>query len=102
MQSMNKDAKIEENVKCKKLLEMFTTYEIIKWPFDSSEIKKFVETFKFSTSYGDSSTIEKTFHKRTIQHNIRVIARYYTDIRMKRLAEFLGVDNETMEKHVSE
>eukprot|EP00494_Astrolonche_serrata_P034050 UN34319 len=102
MTSMNSDAKIEENQKCKKLLEMFTTYEIIKWPFDSVAIKKFIEEFKFSTEYGDSSTIEETFHKRTIQHNIRVIARYYTDIRMTRLAEFLGVDVETMEKHVSE
>ena len=39
-------------------------------------------------------------HNRVIQHNIRVIAKYYTCIRMVRLAQLLELDDEATEKHL--
>lgn len=42
----------------------------------------------------------KDLHKRVIQHNIRVIAAYYQNIRMPRLAQLLELSEEESEKHV--
>lgn len=102
LQSLNKDSTIEEIPFCKKLLHLFTTYEIIVWPFEDNAVFGFVENFSFSTKYGSSDSNLELFHTRTVQHNIRVVAKYYTDIQMNRLATFLNVGIEEMEKYLSE
>lgn len=42
------------------------------------------------------------FHKRVVQHNIRVIAANYARIRSARAAELLQLDEDTMESYLSE
>jgi len=99
---LSKDSKVEDIPECKKLLSMFTTYEIIHWPFEDASLKDFAKNFQFSTNHEKTTNLEEDFRTRAIQHTIRVIAKYYTDIRMKRLAQFLNVDIESMEKYLSE
>lgn len=40
--------------------------------------------------------------KRVIEHNVRVIAKYYTRIQMPRLTELLDLNEEETEKYISE
>lgn len=40
--------------------------------------------------------------KRVIEHNVRVIAKYYTRIKMGRLCQLLDLDEEETEKYISE
>lgn len=40
--------------------------------------------------------------KRVIEHNVRVVARYYTRIEMGRLTELLDLNEEDTEKNISE
>ena len=42
-----------------------------------------------------------TFKTRVIEHNLRVIAKYYTRITMKRLCELVDVDQNSLEKDIS-
>ncbi|RYG50829.1 hypothetical protein EON67_04565 [archaeon] len=44
----------------------------------------------------------EVFHKRIVQHNVRVVAKWHSRIRSTRLASLLGVDDATMEAIVSE
>ena len=39
--------------------------------------------------------------KRVIEHNVRVVARYYTRIRLPRLSSLLGLDPDESEKYLS-
>jgi 26S proteasome regulatory subunit N5 len=40
--------------------------------------------------------------KRVIEHNVRVIAKYYTRIQMPRLCQLLDLDEEETEKYISQ
>ena len=40
--------------------------------------------------------------KRVIEHNVRVVAKYYTRIRLPRLTQLLGLDRVETEKYLSE
>jgi 26S proteasome regulatory subunit N5 len=42
------------------------------------------------------------FRKRVIEHNVRVVAKYYTRIQMGRLTELLDLNEEETEKYISE
>lgn len=42
------------------------------------------------------------FRKRVIEHNVRVVAKYYTRIHFKRLTELLDLSEEETEKYISD
>ena len=89
---------------------LLTTYELIGWPLNP-EIQKKLESFRFegvmidnknSRNYLQSNEcMIDLFKERIIQHNIRVVAKYYTQISMQRLTNFLGIDHKQSEKFVS-
>ncbi|KAI9172316.1 26S proteasome non-ATPase regulatory subunit [Paramyrothecium foliicola] len=90
------------------LLRLFTVHELMRWP----EIaKKFgphlTETDVFDAQPGQSSDEKanqrwKDLRKRVIEHNVRVVAKYYTRIRMNRLTELLDLAEDETEKYISE
>lgn len=82
----------------KQLLDDLTTIELMDWPLKGEKEIKNVEFFKGAS--GASRWQE--FHKRIIQHNIRVISTYYTCITTKRLAELLKLDTDKTEEYLSE
>ena len=56
---------------------------------------------------GDANAPQKddciiSFKNRIIEHNIRVLSRYYTEIRTTRAAEMLGLSTDDLETHLAE
>ncbi|GFP57403.1 26S proteasome non-ATPase regulatory subunit 12 [Trichoderma asperellum] len=90
------------------LLRLFTVHELMRWP----EIAKKFGPHLCSTDVFDAqpgqSADEKAnqrwedLRKRVIEHNVRVIAKYYTRIQMSRLTELLDLAEDETEKYISE
>ncbi|KAI5467832.1 PCI domain-containing protein [Mariannaea sp. PMI_226] len=90
------------------LLRLFTVHELMRWP----EIaKKFgphlCSTDVFDVQPGQSSDEKaherwQDLRKRVIEHNVRVIAKYYTRIQMGRLTQLLDLNEDETEKYISE
>lgn len=97
--------KEDEHVKkieyCKKIIRRFTTFELIHWPYDS-KLQKFIIKFVFTIRFSKRQNLNSIFEFRIVQHNIRIISLYYTQISTKRLAELLRLNSNLMEKFVSE
>jgi 26S proteasome regulatory subunit N5 len=93
------------------LLKQFTVHELMRWPVVAEQYGPHLcNTDVFtSTSTPTSSPEEKDAHKRfealrmrVIEHNVRVVARYYTRIRMPRLCQLLDLSEADTEKHISQ
>ncbi|RYP20680.1 hypothetical protein DL765_002630 [Monosporascus sp. GIB2] len=90
------------------LLKLFTVHELMRWP----EVAKLFGPHLCSTDVFDSqpnqSGDEKAhqrwqdLRKRVIEHNVRVVAKYYTRIGMKRLTQLLDLTEDETEKYISE
>lgn len=108
----------------KRLAKLFIDTEIIEWlPFcemyesdllgrkqQQSEQMETCEddqlTTTSCTTIGAVNVFAKeatwsSFKTRVIEHNLRVIAKYYTRITMKRLCELVDVDQNSLEKDIS-
>lgn len=107
----------------KRLAKLFIDSEIIEWlPFcemyETDLLGRKQQTTMETTCDDDQltttscTTIGKvdvfaknqtwaTFKTRVIEHNLRVIAKYYTRITMKRLCELVDVDQNSLEKDIS-
>jgi 26S proteasome regulatory subunit N5 len=92
------------------LLKLFTVPELMRWPIVAEKFgPHLTSTDVFSeSSTSSSSTEEKQAHarwmalrKRVIEHNVRVIAKYYTRIRMPRLCQLLDLSTEETEEYLS-
>ena len=92
------------------LLKLFTVPELMRWPmiehrFGPDLCKSEVFAPSASTSSGPE---QKAAHERfealrhrVIEHNVRVVAKYYTQIRMPRLCQLLDLDEEETERYLS-
>jgi len=82
----------------KQLLEWFTTEELIHWTTTLQEQRKGDEIFQ-----GEKGQERwEDFHKRIVQHNLRVMGLYYSRITSSRLAQLLQLSPEKCEAYVSE
>ncbi|TFB01457.1 26S proteasome non-ATPase regulatory subunit 12 [Trichoderma ghanense] len=108
LQRIHRDSRNSQVPLDAELLRLFTVHELMRWP----EIaKKFgphlCETDVFDAQPGQSAD-EKAYQrwedlrKRVIEHNVRVIAKYYTRIQMGRLTELLDLAEDETEKYISE
>ncbi|KAK4230951.1 PCI domain-containing protein [Podospora fimiseda] len=89
-------------------LKLFTVHELMRWP----EVAKIFGPHLCSTEIFDSekgqSGDEKAFErwqdlrKRVIEHNVRVVAKYYTRIQVPRLTELLDLTEDETEKYISD
>lgn len=89
-------------------MKLFTVHELMRWP----EVSKVFGPHLCSTEIFDSepnqSADDKAFQrwqdlrKRVIEHNVRVVAKYYTRIRVERLTKLLDLTEEETEKYISE
>ncbi|KAM3483827.1 hypothetical protein MY8738_002724 [Beauveria namnaoensis] len=89
------------------LLQLFTIHELMRWP----EVAKKFGPHLCSTDVFDAkagSSDEKAhqrwqdLRKRVIEHNVRVVAKYYTRIQMGRLTTLLDLTEDETEKYISE
>ncbi len=65
------------------------------------------ESDVFDATKGDSDdqkayTRWQDLRKRVIEHNVRVVSKYYTRIRMNRLTQLLDLTEDETEKYISE
>ncbi|KAJ1974143.1 proteasome regulatory particle subunit [Dimargaris verticillata] len=86
----------------KQLLKNFTTTELMKWSrilevYGStlSQTPVFLAGMEQGKKHWDS------LHKRVVEHNLRVIAKYYTRITAKRLTQLLDLGGPEVEEHLS-
>jgi 26S proteasome regulatory subunit N5 len=81
----------------RKLLERLVTEEICPWPLPEAQN---VSADEAAFLLKDDQW-QRTFHDRIVEHNVRVVASYYTRIRLTRLAQFLGLSENETEVHIS-
>jgi len=76
------------------LLALFATQELIKWSglisvFEEELRGPSTDVFEKKTTAGDERW--EKLRERVVQHNIRMMAKYYTRINLKRMAELLDL-----------
>lgn len=91
------------------LLKLFTVHELMRWPEIS---KKFgphlcgteIFTANKSLTGVDPKGLQRweDLRKRVIEHNVRVVAKYYTRIQMVRLTQLLDLTEDETEKYISQ
>ncbi|CAG8680306.1 31577_t:CDS:2, partial [Racocetra persica] len=84
------------------LAKHFITPELMRWP----RIQELYGTALRQTpvfALGDEAGEKRwqELHKRVIEHNIRVVAKYYTRIKTKRLTQLLDLNEEDTEEFLS-
>ena len=81
----------------------------MRWPIVAEKFGPHLcSTDVFSSSSSDKAGDPKAharwldLRKRVIEHNVRVVAKYYTRIRMPRLTQLLDLDEEETESYISQ
>lgn len=81
-------------------IQLLLKKEIIHYPLPNQD-----ELMTLSTFHEGDDELTKywkeTFHRRIIQHNIRVVSIYYNRIHGARLAQLLGLSIERLEQEIS-
>eukprot|EP01084_Bolivina_argentea_P283999 486565_1 len=83
-----------------KLMKLFTSPEIIAWPL-MDDVMQLVEFLPHPASALKDKKWLADLRTRTVQHNIRVIAKYYTRVRLAHFAELLLLEASGAEKVLS-
>jgi 26S proteasome regulatory subunit N5 len=87
----------------KALLTAFTTREIIRWSAFSAEQAAEMDAmpgvFAKGTRAGDAARL--ALQKRVVEHNVLVVARYYTRISLPRLAQLLDLPADEAEQELA-
>lgn len=89
------------------LLKLFTISELMRWPMVEEQFGKHLcstDVFSKSSDAKDpkAHTRYQALRQRVIEHNVRVVAKYYTRITFGRLCELLDLSEEETEKYISE
>ncbi|WKT46396.1 hypothetical protein QSH57_011270 [Fusarium oxysporum f. sp. vasinfectum] len=105
---IQKDTRNSEVPAEAELLRLFTVHELMRWPEISKRFGPHLcSTDVFDAQPGQSSDDKahqrwQDLRKRVIEHNVRVIAKYYTRIQMSRLTQLLDLAEDETEKYISE
>ena len=83
-------------------LALFTTKEIISYPFLGINKLESHHALKAHGGPDMMTYLIKLIHTRVIEHNLRVVSGYYRRITAVRLGEMLGLDQVALEQHLSE
>lgn len=89
------------------LLKIFTIHELMRWPIVSEKFGPHLcTTDVFSVSENPTNpkayTRWQALRKRVIEHNLRVVAKYYTRIQMGRLTTLLDLNEDETESFISQ
>lgn len=91
-----------------RLVKLFTTAELMRWPMVAEQFGPHLcktDVFDSETNHSADDQAFKRWQdlrKRVIEHNVRVVAKYYTRIQMGRLTELLDLTEEETEKYISD
>ncbi|MCJ1263329.1 hypothetical protein MMC22_003199 [Lobaria immixta] len=89
------------------LLKLFTVPELMRWPIVSEKFGPHLYTTDVFSATPTSTdpkahTRWQDLRKRVIEHNVRVVAKYYTRIQMGRLTQLLDLDEDETESYISQ
>ncbi|KAJ3295369.1 26S proteasome non-ATPase regulatory subunit 12 [Borealophlyctis nickersoniae] len=94
--NLNKVLLVKEFGRC------FVTNELVRWPkIEEVYGAGLRESYVFNPATEDGEKRWKELHKRVIEHNIRVIAKYYDRITVKRLTQLLDLPPAEAESFLS-
>lgn len=97
---INEDKKLQQILPYKTLLKTFLTKELIRWPKFQTMFSE--DLNRYFSARPSEQNLWGDLQKRVVEHNVRVIASYYSKITMKRLTELLDLDRDSVEKFVSD
>ena len=90
------------------LLKLFTVPELMRWPLVAQQFGPHLCSGDvFDAAPGQSADGKahqrwEDLRKRVIEHNVRVVAKYYTRIGIGRLTQLLDLDEEETERYISQ
>ncbi|WPH01404.1 PCI domain-containing protein [Acrodontium crateriforme] len=89
------------------LIKLFTVHELMRWPSIESNFGAHLTRTDIFSAHADDKDPKRhqrflDFRKRVIEHNIRVIAKYYTRIHFARLTTLLDLPAAETEKYISD
>ncbi|KAN0060275.1 proteasome regulatory particle subunit [Thecaphora frezii] len=85
----------------KNLLKCFTTPELMRWPGIETLYGPMLRSTPTFAPGKEGDHRWEELHKRVVEHNIRVISKYYTKIRLARLAQLLDLSPEASESSLA-
>jgi len=104
-----KEKALDDILKYKNVMEQFTTPELISQTrfceLFEKEIRNGVEGSTATAVFARDEAGEKRWNdlkKRIVEHNIRIMAKYYTRIRLVRMSELLALSQSETEDSLSE
>ncbi|KAI9292858.1 hypothetical protein K502DRAFT_343605 [Neoconidiobolus thromboides FSU 785] len=84
------------------LAKIFTADELMRWPvIEETYGPTLVKLEVFKTGTMDGLKRWEDFHARVIEHNIRIISKYYTRVTLERLTQLLDQTIEETEEFLS-
>ncbi|ORX46523.1 PCI-domain-containing protein [Hesseltinella vesiculosa] len=84
------------------LAKCFVSVELMRWPrIEELYATSLRQTEVFTPKTDDGNKRWKELHHRVIEHNIRVIAKYYTRITTKRLTQLLDLNDKDAEEFLA-
>lgn len=84
------------------LLKCFTTPELMRWPGIEALYGDLLKSTPIFAGSAEADARWKALHARVVEHNIQVIAKYYTKIRLERLAQLLDLTPAEAEEALAE
>eukprot|EP00873_Tetraselmis_striata_P044662 jgi/Tetstr1/464926/TSEL_009660.t1 len=96
------DKRLDDMPMYKKLLSTFITDEVVRWSQLSAEYAAEMQAIGEIFGGEVGSKRAEDFRLRVVEHNILVIAKYYSRVQMPRLAELLDLSADEAEKRLSE
>ncbi|KAK3702110.1 proteasome regulatory particle subunit [Vermiconidia calcicola] len=105
---ISQDSRIQSSCPTEaQLLKLFTVPELMRWPSIEANYGEHLtstDIFSAQESQKDPKAHQRwlDFRKRVIEHNVRVIAKYYTRIHFDRLTSLLDLSARETEKYISD
>jgi len=88
----------------KQILKHFSKAELTPYPFpEQSELLSLpaFTSYKPAVEFERVEEWKKVLHDRVVEHNIRVVAGYYTQVQSQHLAKMLGLSVDDLESFIS-
>ena len=94
------DTKLAQIPQYQEIVKCFVTPELMRWSVIEETYGDLLkEQFNKATDEGNKRL--KELHNRIVEHNIRVIAKYYTRVSTKRLTQLLDLNEKDSEEFLS-
>ncbi|KAI8087722.1 PCI domain-containing protein [Gilbertella persicaria] len=96
------DPKLSHIPEYQEIAKCFVTTELMRWShMEQSYGQLLSQTDAFNTHKEEGQKRLKELHHRVVEHNIRVIAKYYTRVTTKRLVQLLDLNEKDTEEFLS-